>query len=122
MSDSPSFSDQPPGAPAQVPDSSTALISLIAGILGLTFLPLIGSIVALITGFSARREIRESSGTLGGDGMAQAGIILGWVGVGLAVIGACITGVVLLLPICLATFFIGSGESSAILPLVFSFL
>jgi hypothetical protein len=122
MSDSPTFSDQPPAAPAHVPDSSTALISLIAGILGLTFLPLIGSIVALITGYSARREIQESGGTLGGDGMAQAGIILGWIGVGLAVIGACITGVVLLIPICLATFFATSGEWGAVLPLLLTFL
>lgn len=122
MSDYPSFSERPPGTPAQVPDSSTALISLIAGILGLTFLPVIGSIVALITGYNARREIRESSGTKGGEGMAQAGIILGWIGVGLTVIGVCITGVVLLVPICLATFFASSEGWSTVLPLVFTFL
>jgi len=122
MSDYPSFSERPPSTSTQVPDSSTALISLIAGILGLTFLPLIGSIVALITGSSAKREIRESGGTLGGEGMAQAGIILGWIGVGLAVVGACITGVVILIPICLATFFVGNEGWGAILPLVLSIL
>jgi hypothetical protein len=122
MSDYPSFSDSPPGTPAEVPTSSTALISLIAGILGLTFLPLIGSIVALITGSSARREIQQSGGTLGGEGLAQAGIILGWIGVGLTVVGVCVVGVIFVIPICLLAFGLGSGEWSAILPLVFSFI
>ena len=125
MSDSPIISDQPPATPAQVPDSSTAMISLIAGILGLTFLPIIGSLVALITGYSARREIQESGGTLGGDGTAQAGVILGWIGVGLTVLGICFAGIVgfiIFIPICLATFFASSGEWGAILPLFFTFL
>ena len=122
MSDYPSFSDSPRGTPVEVPTSSTALISLIAGILGLTFLPLIGSIVALITGSSAKREIQQSGGTLGGEGLAQAGIILGWIGVGLTVVGVCIVGVIFVIPICLLAFGLGSGEWSAISPLVLAFI
>ena len=72
-----SSQELPAGVPQAVPNSGTAIVSLIFGILGLTFFPLIGSIVALITGYSARNEIRESMGTLGGGGMATAGITMG---------------------------------------------
>lgn len=58
--------------------SSAAVISLISGILGWTLLPWLGSIVAVITGHMARAEIRRNSDTLEGDGMALAGLILGW--------------------------------------------
>lgn len=58
--------------------SSTALISLIFGILGWTALPWVGSIVAIITGHLARAEIRRAPDQIDGDGMAIAGLILGW--------------------------------------------
>ena len=48
-----SYNVPPEGASYQVPNSSMAIVSLIAGILGLTFFPLLGSIVALITGILA---------------------------------------------------------------------
>jgi hypothetical protein len=84
-----------------------AIVSLISGILGLTLIPVLGSIVALVTGYMARNEIRASGGTVGGGGLATAGLILGWIGVALGVIGLCIGGVALLLPLCFLTF--GSG-------------
>jgi len=86
-----------PNDVSQTPNSTMALVSLIAGILGLTFLPTIGSIVALVTGYMAKKEIRESAGALSGDGMATVGLILGWVGVAILLIGICITFVVLAL-------------------------
>ncbi len=55
-----------------------ALTSMILGILWLYW---IGSILALVFGYRARREIRDSNGSQSGDGMATAGIVLGWVGV-----------------------------------------
>ena len=72
-----------------VKNSTMAIVSLIAGIVGLTLLPLIGSVTALITGYMARKEIRESAGALSGDGMALAGVIMGWIGVAFAVFGLC---------------------------------
>ncbi|MDP8970295.1 MAG: DUF4190 domain-containing protein, partial [Actinomycetota bacterium] len=42
----------------------------------------IGSILALIFGLLARREIAASGGAQGGQGMATAGIVLGCVGMG----------------------------------------
>lgn len=50
-------------------------------ILGILWLYWIGSVLALVFGYRARREIRESNGSQSGDGMATAGIVLGWVGV-----------------------------------------
>lgn len=98
-------SDLPPAGGAYGPPNSTmAIVSLISGILGLTLLPVLGSIVALVTGYMARNEIRASGGTVGGDGMATAGLILGWIGVALGVIGLCIGGIAILIPFCLLIF------------------
>lgn len=72
------------------PSSGLAIGSLISSILGLTFLPTIGSIVGLVLGYMARRQIEESMDRMGGEGMAKAGIIIGWIGVGLAVLGVCL--------------------------------
>lgn len=69
------------------PNSSMAVMSLIFGILGLTILPLIGGAVALFTGYSARREIQESYGELGGEGYATIGIVMGWISLALAGLG-----------------------------------
>ena len=71
-------------------NSTLAIIALVAGILGVTFFPLIGSIVAVISGPMAKREIDESGGTLGGESLAQIGMILGWIGLALSVLGCCI--------------------------------
>jgi hypothetical protein len=122
MADYPSFSEPPSGPSAEVPNSSTAVISLITGILGLTFLPVVGSIVALITGSMAKREIAESAGALGGEGMAQVGVILGWIGIGLTVLGICVAGVFLVVPLCLLTLGLSSESWSALFPFVLSFL
>jgi hypothetical protein len=107
MSYSPSSGDL--GQP--VPNSNLALISLIAGILGISFFPVVGSIIAVITGQMAKNEIRESAGTLGGEGLAQAGVILGWIGIALGVIGLCVFGVLFAIPFCAAILF-GISESS----------
>jgi hypothetical protein len=78
--------EQPSFTPAP-PTSTTAIISLIAGILGLTFIPFLGSILALILGYMSKKEIEQSAGSLSGEGLATAGIVMGWVGVAL---GCCI--------------------------------
>jgi len=72
-----------------LPSSTLAMVSLISGIVGFTILPLIGGIVALITGYMARGETRSIPPKASGDGMATAGIIMGWIQVGLVVIGIC---------------------------------
>ena len=72
-----------------LPSSTLAVVSLIAGILGFTILPVVGSIVAILTGYAARKETRAIPPVAGGDGLATAGIIMGWIQVGLMVIGFC---------------------------------
>jgi hypothetical protein len=50
------------------------------GIVCWVALPFIGALAAVICGHSARGEIRRAPpGTIEGDGMALAGLILGWV-------------------------------------------
>lgn len=121
MSDDLDYSERLPGVPGEIPNNSTALISLIAGILGLTILPVVGSIVALVTGNTAKKEIQQSAGTQGGEGLAQAGIILGWIGIGLAVLGICVTGAILLIPIFLLAFGVGIEGWGSMWPLVLPF-
>ena len=50
-------------------------------VLGIVWLWWIGSILALVFGYSARAQIRRSHGQQSGEGLAIAGIVLGWVGV-----------------------------------------
>ena len=50
-------------------------------VLGIVWLWWIGSILALVFGYPARAQIRRSHGQQSGEGLAIAGIVLGWVGV-----------------------------------------
>ena len=96
--------------PATEPQSSgMAIASLVASILGLTLFPTIGSIIGLILGYMARNQIRDSGGTMGGEGLARAGIIIGWVGIGLAVIFICIFIATLVLGLSIPGLAICSG-------------
>ena len=58
---------------------TAATISLIFGILSWFVLPFIGAVVAIIAGHMAKGEIRRSQGALDGEGLATAGLILGYV-------------------------------------------
>ncbi|MGH3497700.1 MAG: DUF4190 domain-containing protein [Nocardioidaceae bacterium] len=73
------------GAPFQPARSNKALWSMILGIVGLGCCSPLG-IAALIMGYQARSEIRASQGAQTGDGMAQAGLILGIIDIVLLVI------------------------------------
>jgi len=66
--------------------SPLAIVSLVSGILGWTLLPWLGSIVAIITGHMARSEIRANPATKDGDGLALAGLIMGWAMVVLSIL------------------------------------
>ena len=82
----------PSAAAPQPQTSGLAIASLVLGICGWTILPLVGSILAIITGYMARKEIRENPDGLAGDGMALAGLVLGWVSIGLGVLLLCLGG------------------------------
>jgi hypothetical protein len=84
-----------------LPSSTLAIISLVTGILGFVGLPVIGAIAALITGYMARSETRSVPPRASGDGMATAGIILGWVNIGMLVVGLCCFGLYMVLMLSL---------------------
>ena len=87
------YQQQPPQQPGQYPgggypqtpkNNGMAITALILGIVGLFCW--IGSIPAVIFGYLGRRQIKESGGTQTGDGMAMAGIVMGWIGVAILIL------------------------------------
>jgi hypothetical protein len=73
--------------PAQVaPSSNEAIWSLVLGILSITCLGLIAGIPAVILGTTAKRKIAASGGVIRGQGLATAGLVLGWVSIGFSVL------------------------------------
>ena len=111
MTDQPTLPPDPPAAPAHVPvqvrtTNALAIVSLISGILGWSVVPWLGSIIAVITGHMARTEIRRNPETQEGDGLAIAGLVLGWTMLGLSILG-----VVLVL---LAILFFGTAILAAV--------
>lgn len=72
--------------------SGRAIAVLILGIAGVMVtafccLGWIAGIVALALAPGARREIRESYGTVTGNGLVTAGVVCAWVSIGLAIVG-----------------------------------
>ena len=65
--------------------SGSAIGALVLGVCGITVVPLVCSVLALVFGYRARREIDRCNGTIGGRNYATAGIVLGWVGVAVVV-------------------------------------
>jgi len=63
-----------------------AVASLVLGILGLILIGPLGSIPAVICGHIAKSRIKQNPDILTGDGMALAGLILGYVQIGFMVL------------------------------------
>lgn len=77
------------------PNNDWAVASLVLGIANFIAIPLVGAILALVFGYKAKGEIDRSEGRQGGRGLAVAGIVLGWIGVAVAILA--IIGIVLLI-------------------------
>jgi hypothetical protein len=108
MSDE-NFDNYSPGYGPQT--HSLAVVSLISGIASFFVVPLLGAIVAIITGNIAKKDIRQSNGQLIGQEMANWGVILGWINIGLSVVGACVALLAILgvfgvisIPLCFGPF------------------
>lgn len=84
------------GPPAEVRNSTLAVVSLVLGIASWFLIPIIGGIAAIITGHMARKEIRESGGRRIGDGLALGGLVTGYANVLLATCGLIFFGGVIL--------------------------
>ncbi|GAB3144215.1 hypothetical protein GCM10027290_22050 [Micromonospora sonneratiae] len=71
----------PPPYLLRRPTNNLAITAMIVGMVGIIACPLVGG-VAVYLGNRARAEIRRSGED--GDGMAVAGVVTGWIGVGLS--------------------------------------
>lgn len=76
----PPFSAAPGYAVANRPTDNQATLSLVFGLLSLTCCLSILGPVAFFLGNSSLNRIRASGGTIGGEGLANAGRILGIIG------------------------------------------
>jgi hypothetical protein len=65
--------------------NSLAIVSLVSSLVGIFIIPLIGSIVGIITGHMALGQIKRTGEN--GRGLALAGTIVGYVGVAFAILG-----------------------------------
>ncbi len=75
---------RPPAPPAPPRTNSMAIASLLCGLGQVMFWPLI-TIPAIVLGHVARRQIRQTGEQ--GSGLATAGLILGYIGAGVVVLG-----------------------------------
>lgn len=64
--------------------NTLAIVSLVLAVLGLTFIPLIASVCAVVCGHVAKGQIKRTGE--GGSGFATAGLIVGYVSIALFVI------------------------------------
>jgi hypothetical protein len=76
----------PPGQPAAAYSQANALAiaSVLAAVLWFAGF---GAVLALVFGYRARSQIRNSAGSQTGSGLATAGIILGWIGIAIVIAG-----------------------------------
>lgn len=79
-----------------------AIGSLAAGIAGFIFLPVLGSLIAVILGHMARAAVKRDPQTVGGKGMATVGLVLGYIGLSVValivaiIVLAVVTGALIL--------------------------
>lgn len=86
---------QPTGYPApgpgygpegQLEEAPSGLLSMILGILGLFTIPLVLSIAAIVLGKQAQKAAREQPYRYK-DSFSKVGIVTGWVGIALVIVG-----------------------------------
>ncbi len=74
------------GNPPQPKTSALVIWSLVLGILSLTCFSILSAIPGVICGHKALSKIKQSNGALGGQGLAIAGLVTGYLGILWAVI------------------------------------
>lgn len=75
--------------------SVMAIVSLLSGIAAWCIIPVIGAIVAVVTGHLAKREIRESGRRTDGEAMATIGLWLGYAQLLLVLLAVFIVAVII---------------------------
>ncbi len=94
----PSGGFPPPGTYSTAPSEINlwAIVSLVAGVLGWLGVFGLGGIAAVITGHIAKNQIRSSNGAQSGNGLATAGLVLGYVNIAFTLVGLCLLALVIL--------------------------
>jgi len=83
--------DLPPYSSYQPTETNIlAIVSLISAILGWVGVFGLGGLAAVITGHLAKGQIRESGGRVGGDGLATAGLVLGYLNLAFTLVVLCL--------------------------------
>jgi hypothetical protein len=80
---------------APVETNIWAIVSLVSGVLGWLGLFGLGGIAAVVAGHIAKNEIRRSAGRSGGEGLATAGLILGYTNIAITLAGICLVTLVI---------------------------
>jgi hypothetical protein len=82
------MNEMPPvsATPTQPKNCGLATWSLVLGILGMTCFWPLAAIPAVICGHMAYSRIKRSAGTLTGEGLALAGLIIGYVGIAFSIL------------------------------------
>lgn len=106
------YQQQPPyyapqGAPIppqiRKPDETLAIVSLVLAIASWVMgLLILGSIPAVVVGHMARKKIRADPQGFGGDSMATAGLIVGYINIAVTVFVVLIVVASIVLPFCVA--------------------
>ena len=89
-----------PGPPPVYPAAQTngmAVASLVLGIVSLACSQCITAIPGVIFGHIALKQIRESGGTQTGRGLAIAGLVTGYVSLGILVVVVIVYAIIMLL-------------------------
>jgi hypothetical protein len=71
----------PPAAPMAPVAQKTNGLAIASLVLGILWLFMIGSILAIVFGHISLSQIKKSNGTQGGRGMAIAGLVLGYLSI-----------------------------------------
>jgi hypothetical protein len=100
------YGAQPYGYAAAPATNSNATIALVCAALSWFMCPLVLAIVGVVFGRKAQREIAESGGTQGGEGLAKAAVIISWINIGFWLFFGLIYVVIVLIAI------LGSSASS----------
>jgi len=75
------------------PTSTLAIVSLVAGVAAWVLAPVVGTVVAIVCGHLALREIESSGRVIQGRGLALAGLLLGYAQIAVAalvLLGVCV--------------------------------
>jgi len=69
-----------------LPTDGMAVASLVLSISSFIFCPVVTAVLGVIFGYMSLTKIEDSGGAVGGSELARAGIIIGWINIGITVL------------------------------------